>query len=68
MKLQEFNTKKFASDRVILLKKLALTNHLKRRKGKRNKKDAPTDKYEARGTTDSFTGYMNNTFAQSNWD
>lgn len=68
MKLKEFSNAKFVSDRVALLKKLALTNHLKRRKSKRNKKDSETDKYEARGETDSFTSYMKDTFAQSNWD
>ncbi len=68
MKLKEFNSAKFVSDRVALLKQLALANHLKRRKGKKNKKDADTNKYEAKSKTDSFTSYWNNTFAQQNWD
>ena len=40
---------------------------LRAKADKRHRRRAGEDKYVERGAPDSFAGYMNDTFAQSNW-
>ena len=44
-----------------------LAKRLRSKANRRGRKRAETDKYEAMGVSDSFTNYMKDTFAQSNW-
>lgn len=73
MKLSEVLDPGIMADRIAVTKKdksestKALMRFLRKKADSRNRENRKENKYVERGGTDSFAGYMNDTFAQSNW-